>query len=339
MATNKVSVWSCLSKKSKEIIYKEIKDRLNLNTIMLKIGGFDGRYYPAEVILTISRYQRYNFKDYSKTLSTLLQNMEIQLNKENSYLTWPHDAGNTTHVFGENTQGRLVLASAQLYQETKIPSLKNIVTRTYFALSKLPDVKVYSKTTNKSYYLPAYSYRTPIRPELISGRTLDPNHEATLAAAYFYASQTDALSPGQRSLAVKRARYYFHVSFALVDSNCLPLADQPGWITACDTRYNAFWIYWVSKLQKYLGNSETERQMMWQESVLSKYSRDFKTHRVYPNEYTGPYLDPIEPFTLAGAVARYASSNEWASWIETLDSWIFTNRDKSNSWPIGLLIP
>ena len=63
VATNKVSVWSCLSKKSKEIIYKEIKDRLNLNTIMLKIGGFDGRYYPAEVILTISRYQRYNFKD------------------------------------------------------------------------------------------------------------------------------------------------------------------------------------------------------------------------------------------------------------------------------------
>jgi hypothetical protein len=99
-------------------------------------------------------------------------------------------------------------------------------------------------------------YRDIRAPQAISGRSLDPNHDATLAAAYCLISDAKILDKAASDRAKTMAGYYFSAALDLAKSgSCLPLADQPDYINSCDTRYNAFWMYWMLKMQPELGSS------------------------------------------------------------------------------------
>jgi len=317
-----------------------MQSRMSKNLIFSNIGGFDGEFYPAESLLALFRYSNLT---KNKTGLKLVSNFGSQLNqklsKSNFYLIWPKRNKSDSETFGENSQGRLVLALAQLYRESNISIFKSTLHEAFLALTKLPLISTQSTITHKMYRLPAYAFKNTKDPEAISGRTLDPNHDATLAAAYFYAAQTTALSSLEKVSALKLADYYFRASLDLASSKCLPLADQKIWRSACDTRYNSFWIYWTNKLQRSLGDEGSEGKIRAQYEVLSQFSKRFQTQGVYPVEYKGPYLNPAEAFSLFGVTAKYGSYEEFKTWQKNLNAWILANGNGSESWPIGMLFP
>jgi hypothetical protein len=177
-------------------------------------------------------------------------------------------------------------------------------------------------------------------PKAISGRSLDPNHEATLAAAYWMISNSKILDKAASDRAKNMARYYFSAALDLAKSgNCLPLADQPDYINSCGTRYNAFWMYWMLKMQPELGSSISLGQLRDQYGVMSKNIKNFASERVYPLKNRGIYPDPVEIITLLPAVQQFASKYDLEKYIHRVNAYYKFNSKNSLDWPITYLLP
>jgi hypothetical protein len=314
--------------------------RIKNGTISKEIGGFNPAYYPSELLWSISKIegldQSGNLRKYRLFYT---KNLHDELKKSNFFLLHPKIHASDKQ-FGENTQSRLVLGLANLLKVTNSPLVKELVSKTFLALDSLPKLNVTSSVTKRKYKLPAYLYRNTRTPEAISGRSLDPNHEATLAAAYWMISDSKILDKVASNRAKAMAKYYFFAALDLAKSGrCLPLADQPDYIDSCDTRYNAFWMYWMLKMQPELGSSISLDQLRGQYRVMSKNIKNFTSERIYPLKYQGIYPDPVEIITLLPAVQQFGSEYDLNKYIYRANAYYNFNSKKSPDWPITYLLP
>jgi hypothetical protein len=338
-STSPNSYLQCLTKESRSIVENEIFRRVKSGQIFTNTGGFDPRYYPTEALLSVVKARNLANKDYYNVwLKKEIDGLANKLKKTNYFLI--HPSSGKERVFGENSQSRLVHGLVNIYSIFPNKEIGNLLVSTYAALDSLPLVTVQSSLTGKYFHLPAYLYENPTKPKPISGRTLDPNHEATLADSYLQVSKSGLLSKSESIKALKKSKSYFYAGLDLAIKNrCLALADQPTFIDACDTRYNAFWLHWMLKAQPYLGNSKTLTILRNQYQVMTREVTKFSTKRVYPLPYRGKYPDQVEPMTLLNSVANFGTESQFLSYIDSLNDYLVLNSENSSTWPITFLLP
>jgi hypothetical protein len=329
----------CLTEESINIATNEILKRLKLGKTFNNTGGFNPKFYPAETLLEVVKARNsVNNGFVDSWLETEIKRLRTEIRNTNYFLI--HPTSGSQRVFGENSQARLVLGLANIYAIYPNKDIENLLVNTYFALNSLPLIVVNSTVTNNSFRLPAYIYENPIKPKANSGRTLDPNHEATLAAAYLQVSRSGVLSKSDSAQALKNAKNYFYAGLDLViEDKCLALADQPTFIDSCDTRYNAFWLHWMLVAQPYLGNPSTLITLRNQYYVMKKQITNFSTLREYPFRYNGKYPDPVEPITLLNSVAKFGSKSEFLNFVSKLNHYYLQNSKYSSAWPTTFLMP
>ena len=328
----------CLTIESRYVSEKEVLKRVKLGKIFVTTGGFNPQFYPTEAIFSVAQARNSENKVYIDSwLSTEIAKLGTKLKRSNYYLIHPDQ---DSISFGENSQSRLVLGLANIYAVYPDRKIHSLLVSTYLALDKLPLVKVNSSVTNKNFLLPAYTYRNVNAPKVNSGRSLDPNHEATLAASYLAVSKSGVLSKSDSQKARNKAKSYFYAGLDLaIKDKCLALADEPTYIDKCDTRYNAFWMNWMLVVQQDVGNPSTLTILRNQFQVMKSQIDSFSTKRVYPFGYSGVYPDPVEPISLLSAVASFGSRTDFLIFVRRLNQYYSENSRYSSSWPITFLYP
>lgn len=329
----------CLTLESKNIAVIEIVKRIKLGNAFNNTGGFNPQFYPAELLLEVIKARNSENKIFVDSwLESEIKTLKNDIRKTNYFLIHPN-SGNQMK-FGENSQSRLVLALANAYSIYPNTDIRDLLVGTYSALKSLPLITVNSTITNNKFRLPAYIYKNPNNPRADSGRSLDPNHEATLAAAYLQVSRSGVLSKRDSMQALNIAKNYFYAGLDLTIRNkCLALADQPNFIDSCDTRYNAFWLHYMLDVQPYLGNSSSLNILRNQYYVMKRHISTFSTLREYPFKYKGKYPNPVEPVTLLNAVAKFGSKSEFSHFVSELNHYYLDNSENSSNWPMTFLLP
>ena len=338
IADQRTSISSCLTKGNQEIIRREYIKRINANTIMTPKGGFDPRHYPAEVIASLySIGLEFGDEHLIKWAEQQLENLFELIDKNNGYWVWPEQIDGAP-TFGELAQSRLVFSLGLIYKRK--PSEKTLRTfnLAYGALDRLPLASVVSSITQSKYSLPFYAFHNVHAPTPISFRSLDPNHDAALAAAYAIASTIKA-DKSEVSAALDKSNSYYKAALDMAGLSCLPLADQPEYVRDCDTRYNSFWLMLMQYSSVVLKQSYGEHLLQKQFDVIKPNLVKFSTRRTYPAVYVGEYPDPIEPMLLSVAVAKYCNDVEWRDYVIMLNAYIEKAGQDIDKWPAGWLYP
>jgi hypothetical protein len=329
----------CLESESLNIIHEEYKKRINENTIMDTRGGFSPNYYPAEVIASV--YSIGVQKNDRKLIDWANNEIELltQKTSEYGYLVWP-DKLNGELAFGSNSQARLVLSLALLYEHTKDKKISNLLHKTFTALDSLPKILVSNSINGNLHKLPFYAYTNLEFPTGIGSRTLDPNQDASLALAYALYSK---FSPNHiKASVIDQANKYLTAAFdTSVIGKCTPLADHPDYLDLCDTRYNSWWLAQVYEATKILGRlSEFENQLKSEYEIIRPWLLSSQTNRQYPSYYTGSYPDPIEPMLLANVIFGFDEKINYDSYIYNINNMIRQADDSTiKKWPSGWLYP
>jgi hypothetical protein len=344
---SEVIIESQLNPLTQEIIRSEVLRRIKAGKIYREIGGYSPIHYPSELIVAVIKARHSeDDEDLNIWINSEIDNLRLSLEKYNYYHVWPGHS--KTQTFGENTQTRLVLGLAEIYDLLPSQRTQTLLIESYFALKNLPELKVRSSVTGKIYLLPSYSYINTSKPKVDSYRTLDPNHDATLAAAYWKTAMSGALSLRDSTIAKKKAKEYFLAALDLTDSRahrlteingCLPLADQLIFKNSCDTRYNAFWLHWMLKMQDSLGNKESLSLLRGAYKATRSKLLSFQTYRTYPFVLRGNQPDPVEATTSLIAVARFEGYQVNQDFVKKLNIFFQSNSNRADKWPITYLFP
>lgn len=340
VSSGRLSIANCLSARSKKILITEYKRRIDAKSLMIPQGGFDPRYYPAEVIASVYALGLdAGDTQLVKWGRDELDHLDNMLQSHNGYLKWPIDIDGEV-TFGELAQSRVVFSLGLINARSPSEVTRRLIKNAYLALDRLPRVEVYSSFTSNKYLLPSYAFHNVVSPTAISFRSLDPNHDAALAAAYSIAADT-IQGTAENQYANQMARYYFNAALDMANnSTCLPLADQPEYRNDCDTRYNGFWLALMIYTSQKLKMNNADLLLNHQYSVIRAWSKQFYTSRTYPNEYTGPYPDPVEPLLLGVAVAKFDDQTAWKQYLDKLNAMIEGSSNSSiEAWPAGWLYP
>lgn len=334
------SIATCFSIGSKRALASEYWRRIQDNTIMLPQGGFDPRHYPAEVIASVHALGL-DMEDLRllNWATSELDALDQKISISNGFLIWPTEVEGAP-TFGELAQSRLVFSLALIHEKSPSMKTKRMILMAFNALNKMPRIKVRSTFTGESYLLPPYAFHNPQAPLAISTRSLDPNHDAALAATY--AIVADSVLENELDIieAKKTAHEYYVAAMDLASpSKCLPLADQPEYRTDCDTRYNSFWLSLMLFSSQRLLINDADSSLNEQYLIIKKWSQNFQTSRTYPSEYTGYYYDPVEPILLATAVARFDNVSSWNAHVSHIDSMFKEGGVSMSKWPVGWLYP
>ncbi|MFM6853956.1 MAG: hypothetical protein ACKOUM_07725, partial [Sphingopyxis sp.] len=333
-----LTVDSCLSVAVRERLRAEYSARIADGSILQLHGGFDPRHYPGEVIASVMAVAQ-DSDDAALMLwsQQRLADIHAALAAHNGYHMWP-DAVDGQPTFGELAQARLVLSLALIYGATGDVHAREGAVLAFSALDHMPRLPVTSSITGARYELPAYAYHDIANPVAISGRTLDPNHDAVLAAAYGVMSSRVLTDPSQIAGARDRGAHYLAAATDMAFAGrCLPLADMPEYINACDTRYNGFWAFMLEIAARAMPQGNAIRAIDEQARFAGPPAEAFQTSRTYPQNYAGAYPDPVEPLTLMGSVRRTMTSANATLFVDRANA-LMATQDMAN-WPRGNLYP
>lgn len=260
-----------------------------------------------------------------------------QLDANEGYLIWPTQIDNKP-TFGELAQSRLVLSLALIYRATGNANAKQYAMIAFAALERLPLINVTSSITGKTYRLPSYVFHDVRNPVAISGRDLDPNHDAFLAAAYYAMGVFVLDDQAASAQALAKADGYLSAALDMANSGrCLPLADHPAYRNDCDTRYNGTWSAMLEIVVRSGPPREAIRLIDTQFVFARPAILNFETRRTYPEAYVGPYPDPVEPLLWLPSAARNFSADELRAFGDKINQLIETGN--SSAWPSGHLYP
>jgi hypothetical protein len=253
------------------------------------------------------------------------------------FLIWP-DQISGQPTFGELDQARLVISMALIYRGTGNAIAKEIAVSTFTALERLPLTKVTSSKTGRSYRLPFWAYHDVNNPIAISGRALDPNHEAVLAATYTVMGRYLIDDPAKAAAALSKAGDYLLAALDLAGGDkCLPLADTTEYRDVCDTRYNGYWGFMLELTVRHGASNTAIRAIDDQFAYSRPAIIAFETRRTYPTLVTGPYPDPVEPLLWMPSAARNLSTDEFHALVQRTNEMIVGSTP--SGWPRGNLYP
>jgi hypothetical protein len=331
-------VTACLSQSAVKKIHDEYALRIQDGTILAPNSGFDPRYYPGEVLASVIAIAGDTGDQAMMTWAdSRLDEMQQRLMASNGFLIWP-DEIDAQPTFGELAQSRLVLSMALIYKGTSKMAARSIALLAFEALGRIPLADVQSSVTGKAYHLPYYALHDVDHPTAVSGRSLDPNHDAALAAAYTAMASFVLGDQAAADAATAKADGYLAAATDLATStNCLPLADLPEYRDACDTRYNGFWSFLLEVVDRDRPQSGAaqvaDNQFLFARDAL----RSFVTHRVYPERLDGPYPDPVEPILWFPTAARGLARADFQAFVIKTNELIL--KGDPSKWPRGSLYP
>lgn len=333
-------VGACPSNAARQIIRTEYSRRIAAGSIFEPTGGFDPRFYPAEVLASV---QSLAADTADPTLAAWvvreIDALDRRLAASAGLLIWPVMIDGEP-TFGSNSQARLVLSLALMHSHQPTEAILRVALRAWRALDALPQVQVFSQRSQRSYSLPPYTFHDIARPRAISSRALDPNQDAALALAYALVAERLAPTAQEAAAARLKAQHYFEAALDLASpTGCLPLADQPEYLDACDTRYNGFWLALMTQSAQLLKDHRADAMLAQQYALLRPWWQSGRTSRVYPQPYSGPYADPVELLLLRGAVAAFDNVAAWKQFVEMSDTFVATPPTSPTLWPAGWLYP
>jgi hypothetical protein len=330
----------CLGNEAVGVLRSALNSRIVSQSLMQPAGGFDPRFYPAEVLASVMALaEDTGDAPMLSWADAELAKLAVQTEAENGFLIWPIQIDGQP-TFGSNSQARLVLSLALIQGQRPSPLVLRLGRSALAALERLPRRSVTSSVSGRSYLLPAYSFHNPQAPIAISGRSVDPNQDAALALAYALAAVHLSDTPLDRAVYFGRAQEYFAASQDLANSeSCLPLADEPDFVAACDTRYNGFWLMLSVASAQLMGYTDGWIKLESQYRHLLPWWSTGSTSRVYPVKYSGRYTDPIELMLLRTAVARFGTDTMWDAYLLQLEAFILDEHLGAGSWPAGWLYP
>lgn len=308
-------------------------------TLMNPRGGFDPRYYPSETLASVDAVARLTGDAaLADWVARELDALEARIASSHGFLIWP-DLIDGQPTFGPNAQARLLLSLLAMNAEHRSPQLERMIASAHAALERLATVDVTSSTTGRVYPLPPYAFHEPAAPRAITTRSVDPNQDAALAAAYaLYARWVAAADPAAATAAFRKARSYASASMDMMQAGvCTPLADQIEFKSACDTRYNSFHIGMLALYAAQADDDQAASAVTDQYMVLRHVWLAGRTSRHYPARYEGAMPDPVELMLLLPVVARFApeDSNALAARIQEL----YRSAAGAVDWPVGWLFP
>jgi hypothetical protein len=328
----------CTSDRAKVRIRDEYARRIAEGSIFDPHAGFDPRYYPGEVLASViaiaeDTHDKAMMYWALSQLKVLRQRLELH----NGFLIWPDEVDGQP-TFGELAQSRLVLSLALIYRATGNDLAKQNALLAFAALERLPLQSVASSETGRVYYLPNYAYHDENNPRPISSRTLDPNHDAALAAAYTVMGRFLLNDPEAATRSLAKGRAYLAAALDLASAGkCLPLADLPDYSNLCDSRYNGFWSALLHIVGRYYPSDDAIQAADRQFAFASDAVVSFKTRRFYPDVMVGTYPDPVEPVLWISTAARSLSADVFMTFINRVNHLI--EDGDAPSWPSGLLYP
>lgn len=327
----------CLSAEAKMRLAAEYTRRISDGSIMKPNGGFDPRYYPGEVIASVWALG-IDVSDPRLIAWSEVQLAEIQgrLAMANGYLLWP-DLIDGKPVFGELAQSRLVLSLGLIYRATGNERAGSLAVEAFTALDRLPRETVTSSVSGRSYQLPNYAYHDVEAPRGLSQRTLDPNHDAALAAAYLI--MADHVLQDSEAVVAARQKGLGYLAAAVdlvTPTTCLPLADALEYQATCDTRYNGYWSFLLELVgQQELASARAAVDIQF--AFVRPHIVSFQTQRSYPEKFSGPYPDPVEPVLWLTSAARNLPTADFHQFTQQTNALI--EHGMMSAWPGGNLYP
>lgn len=340
VAGDQVVVGACPSNATRQIIRAEYLRRIAAGSIFEPSGGFDPRFYPAEVLASVQALA-IDTDDPALVawVGREIDALDQRLATSAGLLIWPVMIDGEA-TFGSNSQARLVLSLALMHRHKPNEAILKVALRAWRALDALPRVQVFSQRSQHSYSLPPYTFHDIARPRAISSRVLDPNQDAALALAYALVADRLAPTAQEAAAAGLQARQYFEAALDMASpTGCLPLADQPEYLAACDTRYNGFWLALMIQSARLLKDHRADALLAQQYALIRPWWQSGRTSRVYPQPYSGPYADPVELLLLRGAVAAFDDLAAWQQFVNMSDAFVAAPPASPTLWPAGWLYP
>ena len=195
---------------------------------------------------------------------------------------WPD--GSAPPRVGSNTQARFALAYWLAYRATGDLRYLRAAEASHAALAAAPEVEVVSSATGARFQLPAYVYRLVDGALVVdSGRTLDPNQDATLSllAALLHATPA-SVHHGAPGLAAERDRHLSALLEMLRPDRCVPAADQPAHLGRCDSLYGWWTLFQASVLDRLVTSPELHAAVERQYGLYRVYTLERTSVRSYP---------------------------------------------------------
>ena len=331
---------ACPSNAARQIIRAEYSRRIAAESIFEPTGGFDPRFYPSEVLASVqSLAVDTDDPMLAAWVVREIDALDRRLAHSAGLLIWPVLIDGEL-TFGSNSQARLVLSLALMHRHQPNEAIHRLALRAWRALDSLPRIQVFSQRSQRSYSLPPYAFHDVATPKAISSRVLDPNQDAALALAYALVAERLAPTAQEATTAWLKAQHYFEAALDPASpTGCLPLADQPEYLDACDTRYNGFWLALMTQSAQLLKDHRANAMLAQQYALLRPWWQSGRTSRVYPQPYSGPYADPVELLLLRGAVAAFDNVAAWKQFVEMSDAFVAAPPTSPALWPAGWLYP
>ncbi|EHR72937.1 hypothetical protein BurJ1DRAFT_4138 [Burkholderiales bacterium JOSHI_001] len=330
----------CLSGTGVSLVHQELLSRARRGTLMSPIGGFDPRFYPAEVLVSVAALA--NDRGDQELKAWVAEQLNVlgqSLAQSSGYLIWPILIDGAP-AFGSNSQSRLVIGLALLNLVEPSDRIKALARQAFDALDRMPRLAVRSSVTGRTYLLPAYTFQQHQAPIVVSSRQVDPNQDAALALAYALAARHLAKDEQDASAIAAQGRALLDATMDLAAGpDCLPLVDDPAYLAVCDTRYNGFWLALAHKADLLLNGAGSARTAALgvQYNILKRWWSVGSTSRAYPARYEGAFPDPIEPVVALAAVAALGSGDDWRSHRTALEQALLGTSPAG--WPAGWLYP
>jgi hypothetical protein len=207
-----------------------------------------------------------------------------------------------TKQIGSNVQMRLAMGFWQAYKETHEANYLKAAEVSADIIFTAPHIAVKSKFTGRTYVLPAYIYAFDSDVlKATSGRSLDPNQDATLAVmAHILATEPTSIFFKSKTLLSLRDQYIAATLDMFSLPRCLPIADQDGFRDDCDSLYGWFAIYQMAVLNRSLKAPKITEAIRHQYAFYSPITLGGRSQRVFPKKLTEPISRIEELFFALG---------------------------------------
>jgi len=276
--------------------------------------GYDARAYPSEAAVVFwSGYQLTGDPEYLRAGRDQLAYAATLVDAQ-GFFDWPfQDLGR----YSSNTMARLSLGFYMGYLATGDPAWLEYSERVAGALMTLPEANVVSTFSGASYQLPYYVYQSPT--EAASGRTLDPNQDASLALLFTLLANDSSSRLFRNAAVVERSVRYLAAAMAMLhDDTCWPLADQDGYRDVCDSLYNWWTLYQLNWANQVSPNTELTHLLSTQYQILRSDLLAGNTRRIYPSVYNGPLTNPTELWLALPPALQYGSIGDARRIVELI---------------------
>lgn len=272
-------------------------------------GEYDFNFFPTEGLSPLwSAYAMTGRVEYGALARAHVEDA-ISRYKDAIFI-WP-TTDSTVRMVGSNSQARYALGLLLAYIETSNAQYMHEAVRAAEVVLFSEHLLVKSSFSGRNYNLPCYVY-TAEGPILqpASGRTMDPNQDATLALlAHLLLTIPESKYYQAMEIKNKRDEYLAAAVDLLSLERCVPVADQDSVRDGCDTLYGWFAIYQIALINEVIKSDAIKRMIENQYKYHSAYTLNKVSTRVFPTR-TLSNLERLDEVLFALSVADYLDKRE-----------------------------